>query len=81
MDMATFLKGTSNVLMVISLVKLLGAYLGSEIRHDSASLRQKANRLIQKSPYSAAGFAAAAGAVTGLLLSQRRSPRTIPTRF
>ena len=85
MDMAAFLKVAANLLVGFSLVKLLGADLGAEIGHDTASLREKANRLVQKSPYRAAGLAAAAGAVTGMVVAHRRPgrppPRTIPTRF
>jgi hypothetical protein len=85
MDMARFLKVSANLLVGFSLVKLLSADLGAEIGHDTASLREKANWLVQKSPYRAAGLAAAAGAVTGIALAHRRlgrlPPRTIPTRF
>jgi ElaB/YqjD/DUF883 family membrane-anchored ribosome-binding protein len=85
MDMATFIKGAANLLVGFSLVKLLSADLGAEIGHDTASLREKANWLVQKSPYRAAGLAAAAGAVTGMALAHRRPgrvpPRTIPTQF
>jgi ElaB/YqjD/DUF883 family membrane-anchored ribosome-binding protein len=81
MDMATFLRNAANVLVGVSVVKLVTADLKAEIRHDSASLREKANWLVQKSPYRAAGLAAAAGALAGLLLVQRRAHRIIPTRF
>jgi ElaB/YqjD/DUF883 family membrane-anchored ribosome-binding protein len=75
MDMATFLRVTANVLVGFSLVKLLSADLRAEIGHDTASLREKANWLVKKSPYRAAGLAAAAGAVTGLALAHRRPGR------
>jgi ElaB/YqjD/DUF883 family membrane-anchored ribosome-binding protein len=81
MDMATFLKSAANVLAGLSLVKWLSADLKAEIRHDSATLREKANWLVRKSPYRAAGLAAATGALTGMALARRRSHRTIPTRF
>ena len=85
MDLATLLKAAANLMVGFSLVKFLSADLGAEIGHDTASLREKANRLVQKSPYRAAGLAAAAGAVTGMALAHRRPgrlpPRTIPTRF
>ena len=74
MDMATFLKVTANLLVGFSLVKLLSADLGAEIGHDTASLREKANGLVQKSPYHAAGLAAAAGAIAGMALAHRRRP-------
>jgi ElaB/YqjD/DUF883 family membrane-anchored ribosome-binding protein len=75
MDMATFLRATANLLVGFSLVKLLSADLGAEIGHDTASLREKANWLVKKSPYRAAGLAAAAGAVTGMALAHRRPGR------
>jgi hypothetical protein len=75
MDMATFLRVTANVLVGFSLVKLLSADLRAEIGHDTASLREKANWLVKKSPYRAAGLAAVAGAVTGLALAHRRPGR------
>jgi hypothetical protein len=58
MDIATFLKSTANVVVGVSVVKLLTADLKAEI---------------QKSPYRAAGLAAAAGALTGIALAQRRT--------
>jgi hypothetical protein len=61
--MATFLKGTANFLVGVSLVRLLGSDLKNEI---------------QKAPYSAAGLAAAAGALTGIVLAHRRRPGRIP---
>jgi hypothetical protein len=81
MDLATFLKTTANLLVVVSAVKLLSSDLASEIRRDSTSLREKATWMLRKSPYRAAGLAAAAGAVTGMALAHRRPPRTIPTRL
>lgn len=81
MDMTTLLKNTANVLLGISLLKLLSSDLKAEIRHDGASLRSKADGLIHKSPYRAAGLAAATGALTGIMLARRRPHRTIPTRF
>jgi len=81
MDLATFLKTTANLMVGLSLVKLLSTDLAAEIRHDGASLRDKATWLVRKSPYRAAGIAAAAGAVTGMALAHRRAPRTIPTRL
>ena len=72
MNMAIFLKNIANVLVGVSLVKLLGADLKAELRHDGANLREKANRLVQKSPYRAAGLLAAAAALTGMLLARRR---------
>jgi ElaB/YqjD/DUF883 family membrane-anchored ribosome-binding protein len=71
MDMATLLRNTANVLVAMSLVKLLTADLKAEIRHDGASLRDKVNYLVRNSPYRAAGVAAAAGALTGIALRRR----------
>ena len=76
MDMATLLKNSANVLVGVSLFKLLSADLKAEIRQDGASLREKANRLVQKSPYRAAGLAAAMAALTGIVLASRRPHRT-----
>ena len=72
MDMATVLKNSANLLMAASVVKWLAADLNAEIRHDTESLRESANRLVQKSPYRAAGLAAAAGALAGVALAHRR---------
>jgi hypothetical protein len=66
MDMARFLKNSANCLVALSIVKLLAADLKAEF---------------QKSPYRSAGLAAAAGALTGIVLAQRRTHRIIPTRF
>jgi ElaB/YqjD/DUF883 family membrane-anchored ribosome-binding protein len=73
MDMATLLKAGANCLVAMSIVKWVAADLNAEIRHDSASLRARANWLVQKSPYRAAGLAAAAGALTGIALARRRT--------
>jgi ElaB/YqjD/DUF883 family membrane-anchored ribosome-binding protein len=81
MDMASFLKRTANLLVGVSVLKLLAADLKAEIRQDAAGLREKANLLVENSPYRAAGLAAAAGALTGIALARRRAHRTIPTRF
>ena len=81
MDMATFLKSTANFVVGVSVVKWLAADLSAEIRHDGASVREKTKWLVQRSPYRAAGLAAAAGALTGIVLAQRRRHRTIPTRL
>jgi ElaB/YqjD/DUF883 family membrane-anchored ribosome-binding protein len=72
MDMATVLKNSANFLMAVSVVKWLAADLNAEIRHDTGSLRERANRMVRKSPYRAAGLAAAAGALAGVALAHRR---------
>ena len=66
MDMATLFKNTANFMVGVSVVKFLAADLKAEI---------------QKLPYGAACLAAAAGALTGIVLARRRMHRTIPTRF
>jgi ElaB/YqjD/DUF883 family membrane-anchored ribosome-binding protein len=76
MNMATLLKAGANFLVGVSLVKWLAADLKAEIRNDTVSLRERANELVQKSPYRAAGLAAAAGALAGMLLAQRRADTT-----
>jgi hypothetical protein len=81
MDMATFLKNAANLVVGLGVVKLLSDDIRSELRHDTASLRSKANWLVQKSPYRAAGLAAAAAALTGMVLAHRRAPRAILTRL
>jgi ElaB/YqjD/DUF883 family membrane-anchored ribosome-binding protein len=72
MDLASFLKKSANFFIGVSVLKWIAADLKAEIRHDGASLREKADVLIQKSPYRAAGLAAAAGALTGIVLTRRR---------
>jgi ElaB/YqjD/DUF883 family membrane-anchored ribosome-binding protein len=72
MDMASVLKGTANFFVAVSVIKLLTRDLKAELRHDGARLRERANGLVRKSPYRAAGVAAAAGAMTGILLAHRR---------
>jgi ElaB/YqjD/DUF883 family membrane-anchored ribosome-binding protein len=81
MDMASFLKRTANFMVGASVLKWLAADLKAEIRQDTASVREQANLAIRKSPYRAAGLAAAVGALTGIVLAHRRAHRTIPTRF
>jgi ElaB/YqjD/DUF883 family membrane-anchored ribosome-binding protein len=80
MDMATVLKNSANFLMAASVVKWLAADLNAEIRHDTGRLRDRANRLVQKSPYRAAGLAAMAGALAGIALAHRRSGAPPPER-
>ncbi|MEO7207539.1 MAG: hypothetical protein ABI145_12310 [Steroidobacteraceae bacterium] len=79
--MATLLKKTANFVVGVSIIKLLTADLKAEILHDGANLRYKTNELVRKSPYRAAGIAAAAGALTGIALTQRRPHRIHLTRF
>ena len=70
--MATFLKGTANLLMTLSLVKLLAHDLGTEVRHDATEVGEKTQALIRRSPYRAAASAAALGLLVGLLLGPRQ---------
>jgi ElaB/YqjD/DUF883 family membrane-anchored ribosome-binding protein len=79
MDMARLLKNTANIIVSVSVVRLLAGDLAAELRQDTATLRAKANSQVRNFPYRAAGVAAGLGALTGLALA-RRSPRTIPTR-
>lgn len=72
MNMATFLKGSANVLMTMSLVKLLAHDLGSEVRHDAAEVSHRTQALVRRSPYRAAVSAAALGLLVGILLSHRQ---------
>jgi ElaB/YqjD/DUF883 family membrane-anchored ribosome-binding protein len=81
MDMASLLKRAANFLVAMSILKCVAGDLKLQIRQDTAGLRDRANSLIQKSPYRAAGVAVAAGALTGLALAHRRAHRTIPTHF
>jgi ElaB/YqjD/DUF883 family membrane-anchored ribosome-binding protein len=71
MSMATLLKSAANLLMGLSLVKLVAGDLGAEFRHDAVGLGKKTEGLIRRSPYRAAGSAAALGFLAGILLSQR----------
>lgn len=57
MNMSSFLKGSANLLMVAGMLRLVAGDLGSEIR---------------RSPYGAAGTAAALGLVAGMLVSRRQ---------
>ena len=59
MSMASFLKGSANLLMLAGMVKLVAGDLGSEIR---------------RSPYGAAGAAAALGLCAAMLASRRHRP-------
>ena len=81
MDMAALLKRAANLYVAMTILKWVAGDLRREIRQDTAGLRDRANSLLQKSPYRAAGVAAAAGALAGWALAHRRVHRTIPTRF
>jgi hypothetical protein len=65
MDMARLLRGSANLLMGISLAKLVAGDLETRIR---------------RVPYGAAGTAAVLGVVAGMWI-RRKSPRTIPTKL
>jgi ElaB/YqjD/DUF883 family membrane-anchored ribosome-binding protein len=80
MDMARLLKNTANCVVGVSVVRMLAGDLAAELRHDTAVLRATANSQVRNFPYRAAGMAAGLGALTGMVLAHRRSPRTIPTR-
>jgi ElaB/YqjD/DUF883 family membrane-anchored ribosome-binding protein len=72
MDMAALLKGAANCLAAASVMKWIAVDLEAEIRRDGSRLRQKADRMVKDSPYRAVGLAAAAGALTGIVLTRRR---------
>ncbi|HEV7358168.1 MAG TPA: hypothetical protein VGN99_09230 [Steroidobacteraceae bacterium] len=72
MNMATLLKNTANLLMGLSLVKLLAGDLGAEIRHDAAAVGERTQALVQRSRYRAIGSAAALGLLAGIFLDRRR---------
>ncbi len=80
MDLATFLRSSANFVVGAGVVKLLVADLRAEIHHDGASLRAKADSLVRRAPYRAAGIAAMVGALTGIMLAHQRPSRNIPTR-
>lgn len=71
MNMASFLKRSANLLVGASILKLVAGDLRSELRQDTAVLRSQTNAMIHRSPYRAAGTAAALGAVAGMLLVRR----------
>jgi ElaB/YqjD/DUF883 family membrane-anchored ribosome-binding protein len=81
MDMASLLKRAANFMVAVSILKWVAGDLKLEIRQDAQGLRDRANSLLQKSPYGAAAAAAAAGALTGLALAHRRTHKTIPTHL
>ena len=74
MNMATLLKGTANLVMALSLVKLVAHDLGEEVRQDAAGVGEKTQALVRRSPYGAAASAAALGLLTGILVRQARHP-------
>lgn len=79
MDMATFLKSAANLMMGLSLAKLLAGDVRAEIRHDAAAVGERTQALIQRSRYRAIGSAAALGLLAGIFLGQRRHrPRGTP---
>lgn len=57
MNMSSFLKGSANLFVFAGMLKLVAGDLGSEIR---------------RSPYGAAGTAAALGLFAGMLASRHR---------
>jgi ElaB/YqjD/DUF883 family membrane-anchored ribosome-binding protein len=71
MDMARLLKNTSNVLMGAVLIKLVADDLRSELRRDASLVGERANVLVHRAPYRAAGAAAALGICAGMLLKRR----------
>ena len=73
MNMATLLKRTANLLVGLTMVRMVARDLGTELRHDAAAVRGKTSDLVHRSPYRAAGSAAALGLLAGILLTQQRA--------
>jgi ElaB/YqjD/DUF883 family membrane-anchored ribosome-binding protein len=73
MNTATLLKRTANVVVGMTLVKVVAADLGSEMRRDLSELRSQTDAVVHRSPYGAAGTAAAMGILAGLLLAKRQT--------
>lgn len=73
MDMATVLRRAANLLMGLTMVRLVARDLGAELRHDAAVVGGKTSDLVRRSPYRAAGSAAALGLLAGIWLSQHRN--------
>lgn len=74
MDMAELLKRSANVLVGISLLKLVAGDLRAEVRHDAAEVGARSKAALERSPYRAAGAAAALGVMAGWMIGQRRRP-------
>ncbi|MDP9089042.1 MAG: hypothetical protein M3O26_09925 [Pseudomonadota bacterium] len=72
MDTATLLKRTANVVAGMTLVRAVADELAEEVRRDLSELRSQTNAMVHRSPYGAAGTAAAMGLIAGVLLSRRR---------
>jgi ElaB/YqjD/DUF883 family membrane-anchored ribosome-binding protein len=75
MDMARFLKRSANLLVGITLIKLIGEDLRAEIRQDAQAARVRTAALVRRSPYRAAGTAAALGVFAGMWMSHRSHRR------
>jgi ElaB/YqjD/DUF883 family membrane-anchored ribosome-binding protein len=58
-----------------TMVKAIASDLGGEMRRDLSGLRSHTDAVVHRSPYGAAGTAAAMGLVAGILLAKRRSAR------
>lgn len=75
MDTATILKRTANVVAGITLIRAVASDLGAEFRRVLSELRLQTDAAVHRSPYGAAGTAAAVGMLAGLLLAKRPSMR------
>jgi ElaB/YqjD/DUF883 family membrane-anchored ribosome-binding protein len=53
-------------------VKVVAGDLRIELRHDAQSVESQTRALVRRSPYRAAGTAAALGLFAGLLVSRRQ---------
>lgn len=71
MDMAELLKRSANVLVGVSMLKLIADDLRVEIRHDAVEVGARSKAALERSPYRAAGAAAALGLMAGWMIGHR----------
>jgi ElaB/YqjD/DUF883 family membrane-anchored ribosome-binding protein len=71
----TVLKHAANFIVGLTLVKAVMADLGAELQRDLSGLGSQTRTLVRRSPYGAAGTAAAMGVVAGILLAKRHPNR------
>jgi ElaB/YqjD/DUF883 family membrane-anchored ribosome-binding protein len=69
------LKHAANFVVGLTLVKAVMTDLGAEMRRDLSGLKSHTEALVHRSPYGAAGTAAAMGVVAGMLLAKRHPNR------
>jgi len=75
LNTANLLRHAANVFVGATLVKAIAADLGAEMRRDLSGLRSQTDAVVHRSPYGAAGTAAAMGIVAGMLLAKRHPVR------